>query len=420
MPMSQDFQDRLSLVLPEIIEHYGTPFHIYDKRGIIETGERVRQVPWLKEYYAVKANPNPAIIELMHMLGFGLDCSSIPELMLAREAGARGDEIMFTSNNTQSNEYAEALADGGCILNLDDASFVGKVPEPFPRMICFRHNPGDRRIGDKAIGNPPESKYGVPHEKFVDAYGQAKDRGAREFGVQTMLCSNQPDYRYVVETARMLFEVAVMISKELGIQFSFINIGGGMGIPYKPEDPPFLFEQMAKEIEELREEFKRDQGYVPQICMESGRFMTGPHGVLVLTVVNPMTKYRKFVGVDGCCISTMMRPAMYHPKGGWHQISVHGKSDPPYETVSVVGSACEDTDRFGWDRLLPEVEEGDTILVHDTGAHCRPMGSNYNGRLRPKELMLHEDGTVELIRRAETVEDHFATLQFEPNILIPK
>ena len=419
MPMSKAFEDRLHPILKDIVAHYGTPFHIYDETGIRETGQSLidafSEFEGFREYFAVKALPNPKILELMKEMGFGFDCSSIPELMLGRNIGAKGEDLMFTSNNTSTREFEVAAEDGGCILNLDDISLVPKVPE-MPELICFRYNPGSRRSGNAIIGKPEEEKYGVSHDQLADAYKEAIDRGAKRFGLHTMLVSNERDYSYMVQTTEMLLDL-VEISDQLDINFEFINIGGGFGIPYHPDDEPLNLKAMAQEITEAFKSFKEKHGKVPKLYMESGRYMTGPHGVLVVSAINHKDTYRKYIGVDAC-MSALMRPAMY---GAYHHITVLGKNSTSKSfPVDVVGSLCENNDKFAIQRLLPDIVDGDILMIQDTGAHGHAMGFNYNGRLRPKELLLRSDGSVELIRREETVEDHFATLKFEKDAIIPK
>ena len=416
MPMSPFFKDRLFPILPQLAAHYGTPFHVYDEAGIRATAERLSRafagIPGFREYYAVKALPNIHIQQLMFDLGFGFDCSSVPELITSRQVGARGEDIIFTSNNTSQEEYRFAETDGGCILNLDDISFIPKVPN-FPELICFRYNPGPRRTGNIIIGNPVEAKYGVAHEQLVDAYRQARTRGASRFGLHTMVASNERDYTYMVETARMLLELTALLKTELGIELEFVNIGGGLGIPYRPEQEGLNLEAMATEITELFTAFRQVNGFAPKMLMESGRFITGPHGALVTTAINAKETYRKYVGVDAC-MSALMRPALYD---AYHHIDVLGKEDlPKSEIYDVVGSLCENNDKFAVQRELPPIVDGDLLVIHDTGAHGHAMGFQYNGRLRPKELLLRTDGTVELIRRAETVEDYFATYNFAPDV----
>ena len=415
MPMSQSYKDRLFPILPQLAAHYGTPFHIYDEAGIRATGTALNQafagIPGFREYFAVKALPNRHILEVLSDLGFGFDCSSIAELILARQVGARGEDIMFTSNNTSMDEYAFVEADGGGILNLDDISLIAKVPN-FPELICFRYNPGPRRTGNVIIGNPVESKYGVAHDQLVDAYRIAGERGAKRFGLHTMVASNERDYTYIVETARVLLELTAELKKALGIELEFVNIGGGLGIPDHPEHTPLDLAAMAKEITALFDAFRSTNGFAPKMLMESGRFITGPHGCLVTTAINAKQTYRNYVGVDAC-MSALMRPAMYD---AYHHIDVLGKEQlPKSEIYDVVGSLCENNDKFAVQRALPTIDDGDILIIHDTGAHGHSMGFQYNGRLRPKELLLRTDGTVELIRRAETVEDYFITCNFAPD-----
>ena len=415
--MSQAFKNRLLPALPRIVEHFGTPFHIYDEAGIRETGARLQAafagLDSFREYFAVKALPNPRILAIMKSMGFGLDCSSVSELMLSRQIGARGEDIMYTSNNTSHEDFIETAAAGGSILNLDDISLIDKVPV-MPELICFRYNPGPKRVGNDIIGNPVEAKYGVSHDQIVDAYRRARDRGARRFGLHTMLASNELHYQYMVQTAAMLLDLAASIGHSLGITFDFINIGGGLGIPYLPEAKELQIEAMGREITAEFNQFRQRHGYCPALFMESGRYMTGPHGTLVVTAINRKETYRTYIGVDAC-MNALMRPALY---GAYHHIDVIGGGhDRPLEVVDVVGSLCENNDKFAIQRQLPRIEDGDLLLIHDTGAHGHAMGFNYNGTLRPKELLLRADGGVDLIRRGERLSDYFATLDFEPESL---
>jgi diaminopimelate decarboxylase len=417
--MSQAYRNRLFPVLEKIAGHYGTPFHIYDEAGIRETGDNLKKafagIDCFREYYAVKALPNPKILSLMKDMGFGFDCSSIAELRLSRQVGGHGEEIMFTSNNTSELDFIEAARDGGSILNLDDLNLLAKVPE-MPELICFRYNPGAKRTGNDIIGKPTEAKYGVSDDQIIDAYRQAMAQGVRRFGIHTMLASNELNYGYMVQTSRMLLELITDISAELGITFEFINIGGGLGIPYQPGIAGLDLDAMGREITALFKSFRRQHGYEPALYMESGRFMTGPHGVLVTRAINRKDIYRTYVGVDAS-MSCLMRPGMY---GAYHHIDVVGKdADAEIEIVDVVGSLCENNDKFAVQRELPKIDDGDLLVIQDTGAHGSAMGFNYNGNLRPKELLLAGDGTVELIRRAEEVTDYFATLQFEPDLMQP-
>lgn len=419
MPMSRSFAQRLYPVIAETADHFGTPFHIYDEAGIRETGAALtrafQSIPGFQEYFAVKALPNIRILSIMQEMGFGFDCSSIPELVMSRQVGARGDAIMFTSNNTSREEFEWALADGGSIVNLDDITLLDKL-DPMPERICFRYNPGPRRTGNAIIGNPVEAKYGVSHEQIVEAYRRARERGAKRFGLHTMMASNTLDYGYLVETVRMLLDLAQEITDALGITFEFINIGGGLGIPYRPEEAPFDLDAMARDTCTRFETFQRENGYMPKLFMESGRYMTGPHGVLVTRAINRKDIYRTYIGVDAC-MSALMRPAIY---GAYHHITVPGKNSiPDTLAVDVAGALCENNDKFAIQRDLPPVATGDLLVIHDTGAHGHAMGFNYNGRLQPKELLLRTDGTVALIRREQTVEDYLATQQFDPVTLRP-
>jgi diaminopimelate decarboxylase len=422
MPMSSAFQQRLFSRLPEIIEYFGTPFHIFDEQGILETGAYVkncfREIQGFREFFAVKALPNTAILKIMLRMGFGVDCSSPSELMLSRRNGFRGEDIMFSSNNTADDLFKLSQADGGCILNIDDISMIDKVNE-FPELICFRYNPGERRTGNQIIGIPVEAKYGFRHDQVIDGYRLAVKRGAKRFGLHTMVISNERNYLYMVETVKMLLEIMEMVSESLGIKFEFFNISGGVGIPYRPDDKPFDLPALAGETGTLIKQFKKKHGYSPRLFTEFGRYMTGPHGALVATVINRMSKYREYIGVNTATMSANPRPAIY--ESAYHHITIldpkgnirRGKE----ETVDVVGPLCENNDKFAKQRLLPRAETGDIMVQHDTGAHSPAMGGNYNGWTRPQELLLQADGSVALIRRAETIDDLFATLKFEPRIL---
>lgn len=425
MPMSASFANRLFPILDRIAGEFGTPFHLYDETGIVDCGHRLNElfapVAGFREFYAVKALPNLRILELLQReLGFGFDCSSIAELRMARSLGARAEDIMFTSNNTSPAEYTEALGDGGCILNLDDLSFVDKPPL-IPELICFRYNPGTQGIGNTVIGKPQEAKFGLRRDQLTEAYVRARERGAKRFGLHAMIVSNEHRYRRIVATVEMLLRVCSEISAATGIQFEFVNVGGGISIPYRPADKPFNLAAFARRTAQLFAEFKREHGYAPKMFMECGRLITGPHGVLVTRVLNVMSKYRDYVGVDAC-ISSLMRVAMY--KTAYNHITAVGRAGEEKRGVAglvdVVGSLCENNDAFARQIPLPPVTEGDYLVIHDTGAHGHAMGFQYNGRLRPQELLLHRDGSVELIRRAETVDDYLQTqLQLDPHVLKP-
>ena len=414
MPMSDDYRNRLSPVLRDVADTFGTPFHIYDESGLVQTCKKLNAafspIRGFREYFAVKALPNPTVMALLKDMGFGFDCSSIPELVLSRRIKALGDDIMFTSNNTSQDQFEAAMDQGGCILNLDDISLIQKLPRT-PGLICFRYNPGPARSGNRIIGNPAEAKYGVSHTQILKAYEQSVHLGVKRFGIHTMLASNELNYEYMVETADMLLDIIADISAKLGITFEFINIGGGLGIPYTPDAASFDLDAMASGIIRSFEAFKSTPGWVPRLYMESGRYITGPHGVLVTRVINHKRIYRDYVGVDAS-MSALMRPGMYE---AYHHIHILGREDAaPLKTVDVVGALCENNDKFAIQRQLPETREGDILVIHDTGAHGHAMGFNYNGHLRPKELLLKQDGSVDLIRRAETMDDYFATLDFAP------
>ena len=420
--MSASFANRLFPALDRIANEFGTPFHLYDEAGIVECGHRFNElfaaVAGFREFYAVKALPNLRILDILKReLGFGFDCSSIAELKMARSLGAQAADIMFTSNNTSPAEYDEALGDGGCILNLDDASFVEKAPF-IPELICFRYNPGTLGIGNTVIGKPQEAKFGLRRDQLEAAYVRARERGATRFGLHAMIVSNERRYRRMVETVEMLLRTCSEVSAATGIQFEFVNIGGGISIPYRPGEKPFNLQAFARRSAALFAQFKREHGYAPKMFMECGRLITGPHGVLVTQVLNVMSKYRDYVGVDAC-ISSLMRLAMY--KTAYNHITVVDRDGREKggvaRVVNVVGSLCENNDTFAKQIPLASVTEGDYLVLHDTGAHGHAMGYQYNGRLRPQELLLRRDGFVELIRRAETVDDYLSTqLQLEPHI----
>jgi diaminopimelate decarboxylase len=350
-------------------------------------------------------------LRLLSEEGCGFDCSSVPELMLARQVGATGDRIMFTSNNTTPDEFAFAAADGGCILNLDDIHQIAKVPD-FPDRISFRLNPGSD-TGNIIIGKPEEAKFGVPKTHIVEAYRLAYERGARRFGLHAMVVSNERRAAVLLAIVDELCHVAQQIQTALGIRLEFINIGGGLGIPYQLDDTPLDTASLADGIFRLW----HDVGLTGvKLYMEAGRYITGPHGVLVTRVINQKASYRQYVGVDAN-MAALMRPGLY---GAYHHIDVPGKTlDDGVVVVDVVGSLCENNDKFAVQRALPPVEDGDLLVIHDTGAHGHAMGFNYNGRLRPQELLWRADGTVERIRRAETPEDYFATLNFVQSTLKP-
>lgn len=414
MPILDDFKSRLFPRLNKITEFYGTPFHIYDEKGIRDTCKNLKRafadLKEFKEFFAVKALPNPEILKIMKEEGFGFDCSSVPELIMAWDQTNDYYDIMFSSNNTTDDEFDIAFSNSGSIINLDDISLIDKLPK-MPELICFRYNPGPKRTGNAIIGNPVEAKYGLSTEQLIPAYKKAKEAGAKRFGIHAMVASNELNEDYIIETARMLLNQIERIGNNLGIEFEFINIGGGMGIPYRPEDKAMNLEKMGKEITALIKDFAKTNSYEPALHMESGRYMTGPHGVLVVKVVNRKSIYREYVGVDAS-MSALMRPGMY---GAYHHVEVPGKEgdDLKKEVIDLTGSLCENIDKFATQRELPVLEEGDIVVIEDTGAHGHAMGFEYNGRLKPMELLLTKDNNVKMIRRAQTNEDYFATLKFE-------
>ena len=401
--------------IEEIIKDYPTPFHIYDEKGIRENARRLTKAfswaPGFREYFAVKANPNPYIVKIMREEGFGADCSSLPELLLAEKAGIKGEMIMLTSNDTPAEEFACAKR-LGAILNLDDITHIDFVDSNMglPEVISFRYNPGPLKGGNAIIGVPEEAKYGLTREQLFEAYTTVQQRGVKRFGLHTMIASNELNADYFVDTAEILFDLVYDLSTTLKIDFEFVNLGGGFGIPYRPGDKPLDLEYISEKIHGAYREKIESRGLKPlRICMESGRLMTGPYGFLVTKAIHKKEIYKDYIGLDAC-MADLMRPALY---GAYHHITVLGKEDKkPVKRYDVTGSLCENNDKFAIDRLLPEIERGDILAIHDTGAHGYAMGFNYNGKLRSAELLLKEDGSVQKIRRAETIDDYFATLDF--------
>jgi diaminopimelate decarboxylase len=399
-----------------IIEKYPTPFHIYDEKRMVEYAKYfVDSFSWnkgFKEYYAIKAAPNPFLMKILWDHGFGIDCSSMAELMIAEKLGIRGEDIMFTSNDTPAEEFQKAM-ELGAIINLDDIShvdFLEKVAG-LPELVCFRYNPGALKGGNIIIGNPEDSKYGFTREQLFEGYRKLKAKGVKRFGIHTMVASNELDPDYFIETADIVFDLILDISKELGITFEFANLGGGIGIPYKNEHKPVDLVKVSHGIKELYDRIIVGNGLDPlKIYFESGRAITGPYGYLVSKVLHIKDTYKKYVGLDAS-MANLMRPALY---GAHHHITVMGKENEPGNMIyDVTGSLCENNDKFAINRLLPKIEVGDILVIHDAGAHGHSMGFNYNGKLRSAELLLREDGSVIQIRRAETLDDLFATLDFE-------
>ena len=402
--------------LEELTKEFPTPFHLYDEGAIRANARDLKAAfawnPGFKEYFAVKATPNPYLMKILKSEGFGFDCSSYPELLLSENVGVTGEELIFTSNDTPAYEYQKAK-DLGAIINLDDISHIDYLEKEvgLPELICCRYNPGALKAGNAIIGHPEEAKYGFIREQLFDGYRTLRDKGIKRFGLHTMVASNELDGSYFVETAHLLFELVGELSAELGIEFEFVNIGGGIGIPYKPEEKSVDLSAVGEGIRKLYEELIVGKGLKPlDLRMECGRMVTGPFGYLVSRVLHKKNTYKQFVGLDACMVN-LMRPAMY---GAYHHITIPGKENAAHDFVcDVTGSLCENNDKFAIDRALPEVEIGDLVVIHDAGAHGHSMGFNYNAKLRSAELLLRENGDVVQIRRAETVEDHFATLDFE-------
>lgn len=402
--------------IEEIMKQYPTPFHIYDEKGIRDNAKNlVKAFSWnngFKEYFAVKACPNPYIMKILKEEGFGSDCSSLPELVLSEKVGIVGENIMFTSNETPAHEYKKAM-ELGAIINLDDITHIKYIEDnlgKLPELLCFRYNPGPLREGNAIIGKPEEAKYGFTKEQLFEGYKIIKEKGVKRFGLHTMVASNELNPDYFIETVRMLLELVLEINKALGIKFEFINMGGGIGIPYRPEQKGVDINYVSQGIKNLFETMLKGSGMENlKLFMENGRMITGPFGYLVTKVIHEKNIYKKYIGVDAC-MANLMRPGMY---GAYHHITVLGKENAEKNMIyDVVGSLCENNDKFAIDRQLPKIEIGNIIVIHDTGAHGYAMGFNYNGKLRSAELLLKEDGSVEMIRRAETVEDYLATLDF--------
>ena len=401
--------------IEKIIEKYPTPFHIYDERAIRENARRLLDAfawaPGFKEFFAVKATPNPFIMKILREEGFGADCSSLAELVLAEKVGLKGKEIIFTSNDTPAHEFVKAR-ELGAIINLDDVSHIEYLEKHagLPEFISFRYNPGPLRGGNEIIGLPQEAKYGFTRKQLFEGYCLARDKGVKCFGLHTMVVSNELDPYNYVATAIMLFDLVGEIYQNTGIKIEVVNLGGGIGIPYRPEEKRVDMNLVAGEIKKAYEEKIVKQGLAPlRINMELGRMITGPFGFLVSTVLHKKETYKNFIGLDAS-MADLMRPALY---GAYHHITVLGKEGQPRDYIyDVTGSLCENNDKFAIDRHLPEIEPGDILVIHDTGAHGHAMGFNYNGKLRSAELLLQPNGGVKLIRRAETLDDYFATLDF--------
>lgn len=413
--------------LEEIAKVYPTPFHIYDARAIRANARNLKKAfAWNKgfrEYFAVKATPNPHIMKLLKdEFGFGSDCSSLPELILAERVGNTGDKIMFTSNDTPAEEFRKAW-ELKAVINLDDISHWDFLYTAIPNfatevatnaaehVFCCRYNPGPLKGGNAIIGKPEEAKYGFTREQLFDCYARMKAAGVTRFGLHTMVASNELDPEYIIDTAKLLFLLVGELHEKLGIDFEFVNIGGGIGIPYRPDQKPMDLTRVGKGIEDAYKTLIEERGLKPlALYMECGRCITGPYGYLVSRVRHIKNTYRLYAGLDAC-MSNLMRPALY---GAYHEIVVPGKESSSDTTVyDVTGSLCENNDKFAIQRTLPVLAPGDLVVICDAGAHGHAMGFQYNGKLRSAELLLEEDGSVRQIRRAETIDDYFATLNFD-------
>lgn len=406
--------------LDAIAARYPTPFYLYDERGIRENARRLKAAfawnPGFREYFAVKATPTPAILKLLHEEGCGCDCSSLTELMMSDRCGIRGEEIMFSSNNTPAEEYQ--LADKlGAVINLDDITHVDFLEQAIghiPEKICCRYNPGgvftlgQTREGFQVMDNPGEAKYGMTRAQIADAFRMLRERGAKEFGLHAFLASNTLSNEYYPQLAKVLFQLAVELKQETGCRITFIDLSGGVGVPYLPDAPENDIAAIGEGVRRVYEEVLVPAGMGDvALYSELGRFMLAPYGCLVTRAIHEKHIYKEYIGVDACACN-LMRPAMY---GSYHHITVMGKENAPCDhKYDVAGGLCENNDKFAIDRMLPKIDRGDLLVIHDAGAHGFSMGYNYNGKLRSAELLLREDGSVEQIRRAETPDDYFATL----------
>ena len=403
----------------EIVKTYPTPFHLYDEKGIRENAKALKEAfawnPGYKEYFAVKATPNPFLLQILKEYGCGCDCSSYTELLMSDAVGIDGHDIMFSSNDTPEEDFK--LADKlGAIINLDDIThidFLEKTIGHIPETISCRYNPGGIfKISNDIMDNPGDAKYGMTTDQIFEAFRTLKAKGAEEFGIHAFLASNTVTNEYYPMLAKVMFELAVKLQKETGVHVGFINLSGGIGIPYRPEQTPNDIRVIGEGVRKVYEEVLVPAGMGDvAIYTELGRFMMGPYGCLVTKAIHEKHTHKEYIGVDACAVN-LMRPAMY---GAYHHITVMGKENEPCDhKYDVTGSLCENNDKFAIDRMLPKIDKGDLLVIHDTGAHGFAMGYNYNGKLKSAEILLHEDGSFEMIRRAETPRDYFATFDCFP------
>ena len=400
----------------EITKTYPTPFHIYDEKGIRENARRLKAAfSWnegYREYFAVKATPNPFILKILQEEGCGVDCSSLTELMMSEKCGFSGSDIMFSSNVTPAEEYVKAK-ELGAFINLDDITHIDFLKDcaGIPETICCRYNPGGVfQLGTDIMDNPGDAKYGMTHEQIIEAFKILKSKGVKHFGIHSFLASNTVTNEYYPTLAKILFELAVELKEKTGADIKFINLSGGIGVDYKPEQEKNDISIIGANVHKVYDEVLKPAGMDDiAIYTELGRFMLAPYGCLVTKAIHEKHTHKEYIGVDACAVN-LMRPAIY---GAYHHITVAGKENAPCDHVyDVTGSLCENNDKFAIDRKLPKIDMGDYLIIHDTGAHGFSMGYNYNGKLRSAELLLKENGDVQMIRRAETPKDYFATFDF--------
>ena len=404
--------------LDDLISKFPTPFYLYDEKAIRENMQKFTKAfsifPVFREHFAVKACPNPYILKILAQEGCGADCSSLPELILSKKSGILGKKVIFTSNETPAEEYKYAYESGN-IINLDDFTHIDYLKKAIcklPDTICFRYNPGNDKQGcNSIIGKPEEAKYGLTREQIIQAYKICKEEGVKHFGLHTMVASNELNPDFFIDTAKLLFELCAEIKEKTGVRIEFVDLGGGIGIPYRPEQKAVDYDYVAKGIKNEYDKILIPANLDPmEIYWECGRPITGPYGWLITTAIHEKHIYREYIAVDSC-MADLMRPGMY---GAYHEITVSGKeNEPKTQVYDVVGSLCENCDKFAVQRSLPKIEMGDHIIIHDAGAHGRAMGFNYNGKLRCGEILMRQDGSFKQIRRRETIDDLFATLDLD-------